>query len=68
MWIVSECRKCFECCKVLFQQADKFDPQKITAHEKLDLLTEHAGVLIFQPSNLQVCLQSVFINWVFILL
>lgn len=49
------------------KQADKFDPQKITAHEKCDLLTEHAGVLIFQPS-LQVGLQSVFINWVFILL
>lgn len=67
MWIVSEFGECFVCCKVLFKQADKFDPQKITAHEKCDLLTEHAGVLIFQPS-LQVGLQSVFINWVFILL
>lgn len=68
VWIVSEFGECFVCCKVLFQQADKFDPQKITAHEKWDLLTEHAGVLIFQPSILQVGLQSVFINWVFILL
>ena len=28
VWIVNECGECFVCCKVLFQQADKFDPQK----------------------------------------
>lgn len=29
VWIVSEFGECFECCKVLFKQADKFDPQKL---------------------------------------
>lgn len=43
VWIVSECGECFVCCKVLFQQADKFDSQKVSAHflvKKWDLLTE----------------------------